>query len=59
LAGRRLGFTARQALHTASTLRIQEVGVFAVKNIQKGTVLFSEDLDEVRWVKIEDLAKDP
>ena len=37
--------------------KIQGVGVFAIKNIKKGTRLFSEDLDEIRWVKVDDLPK--
>ncbi len=36
---------------------IHGVGVFAIRNIKKGTPLFSEDFDEMLWVKEGDLPK--
>jgi hypothetical protein len=36
---------------------IDGVGVFAIRKIKKGTRLFSEDLDEMRWVNADDLPK--
>jgi hypothetical protein len=36
---------------------INGVGVFAIRKIKKGTRLFSEDLDEMRWIKEDDLPK--
>jgi hypothetical protein len=37
---------------------IDGVGVFSIKNIKKGTLIFSGDSDEVRWVRAEDLPKE-
>jgi hypothetical protein len=37
--------------------KIHGVGVFAIKKIKKGTRLFSEDLDEMRWVNVNDLPR--
>ena len=37
--------------------KIDGVGVFAIKKIKKGTRLFYEDLDEMLWVKADDLPK--
>jgi FRG domain len=37
--------------------QISGVGVFAIRKIKKGTHLFTHDLDEMRWVKIEDIPK--
>jgi hypothetical protein len=31
--------------------QIDRIGVFAIRNIPKGTLLFSQDLDEMRWVE--------
>lgn len=36
---------------------INGVGVFAIRKIKKGTLLFSEDIDEMLWVKDSDLPK--
>jgi hypothetical protein len=36
---------------------IHGVGVFAIKKIPKGTLLFSGDTDEMLWVKLENLPK--
>lgn len=36
---------------------IEGVGVFAIKTIKKGTILFSGDADEVRWVDAKDLPR--
>jgi hypothetical protein len=36
---------------------IEGVGVFAIRKIKKGTVLFSGDVDEIRWVDARDLPK--
>jgi hypothetical protein len=38
--------------------RIHGVGVFAIKTIKKGTLIFSGDSDEMRWVRTEDLPKE-
>lgn len=32
--------------------------MFAVKNIKKGTLIFSGDSDEIRWVDAKDLPKE-
>jgi hypothetical protein len=37
---------------------IDGVGVFAINNIKKGTLIFSGDSDEIRWIWTEDLPKD-
>lgn len=37
---------------------IEGVGVFAVRDIRKGTLLFSGDSDEMRWVRARDLPKE-
>jgi uncharacterized protein len=37
---------------------INGVGVFAIRNIKRGTRLFSEDMDEMRWLKAADLPKE-
>jgi len=37
---------------------IDGVGVFAIKKIKEGTPIFSGDVDEIRWVKPEDLPKE-
>jgi hypothetical protein len=34
---------------------IDGVGVFAIKNIKEGTLIFSGDSDEIRWVRVEDM----
>jgi hypothetical protein len=39
--------------------KIEGVGVFAIMDIKKGTVLFSGDSDEMRWVRASDLPKKP
>ncbi len=36
---------------------INGVGVFAIRRIKKGTRLFAEDLDEIRWLKADALPK--
>jgi SET domain-containing protein len=36
---------------------IHGVGVFAIKNIKKGTLVFSGDSDEIRWVDAKDVPK--
>jgi len=36
---------------------IEGVGVFAVKKIKKGTVLFSGDVDEIRWINAHELPR--
>lgn len=38
---------------------IEGVGVFAITDIKKGTVLFSGDSDEMRWVRASDLPRKP
>jgi hypothetical protein len=38
---------------------IHGVGVFAIKNIKKGTSLFSEDIDEMIWVRTDQLPAQP
>jgi FRG domain-containing protein len=38
---------------------IEGVGVFAIKDIKKDTLLFSGDSDEMRWVRARDLPKEP
>jgi hypothetical protein len=37
---------------------IEGVGVFAIRDIKKGTLLFAGDFDEMRWVGVEDLPKE-
>ena len=39
--------------------KIEGVGVFAITDIKKGTVLFSGDSDEMRWVRASNLPKKP
>jgi hypothetical protein len=37
---------------------IDGVGVFAIKNIKKDTLIFAGDSDEIRWVRTEDLPRE-
>jgi hypothetical protein len=39
--------------------RIHGVGVFAIRRIKKGTLIFSDDNQEIKWIKSEDLRKLP
>ena len=36
---------------------IEGVGVFAIRKIKKDTVLFSGDVDEIRWINADELPR--
>ena len=51
--------TPHEALYTRlQPSPIDGVGVFAIRNIKKGTQIFSGDSDEIRWIRAEDLPKE-
>ena len=55
--------TSEEVAHEGLYTRLQPspidgVGVFAIKNIKKGKMIFSGDSDEMRWVRAEDLPRE-